>query len=477
MPGMRLHRSLLLIALLTASTIRAASLKNVLIIPGAALDKTPLNGRPGGANINRLGGFGSDVYYDRNANVFYGLVDRGPGGGSIDYATRVQKFTIDIDPMTGAASNFKLLETIPFSIPAGKSVSGVRGPGAFNGMDPVLGPARSAINLGSSFDPEGFVVAPNGHFFVSDEYGPSVYEFLPDGAFVRAFQRPANIVPRDKTGPNFSASVSAVPVRGRQRNRGFEGLAITPDGSRLFAILQDPLADEGSTDDRCRADCDPAGRFSRNVRLIVYNAATGESVAQYVYQLEELASINRRVPNKTFSANTQGVNIGVSALVAINDHEFLVLERDNRGAGIDDPAGLMPVSTKRIYRIDVTPATDVSRISLSGSNTLPPDVVPVTKKPFLDLIHDLNATETKVPEKIEGLTIGPRLADGTYELLVVTDNDFSVTQNDSGAQFDVCTNRATSQQVAINTACPAGMTLIPTLLLSYKTDPHEIDLP
>lgn len=33
-----------------------------------------------------------------------------------------------------------------------------------------------------------------------------------------------------------------------------------------------------------------------------------------------------------------------------------------------------------------------------------------------------------VPEKIEGLALGPQLADGTFSLILVTDNDFSVTQ-------------------------------------------------
>jgi hypothetical protein len=41
------------------------------------------------------------------------------------------------------------------------------------------------------------------------------------------------------------------------------------------------------------------------------------------------------------------------------------------------------------------------------------------------------------PEKWEGLTIGPRLKDGSYLVLAGTDNDYSVTQNGTGTQFDV----------------------------------------
>ncbi len=468
----------LFVTLLFAVAANAASLKSVLIIPGTALDKTPANGAPASASLNRLGGFGSDIYYDRFANVFYAVTDRGPGGGTIRFATRVQKFTLDIDPVSGAVSNFNLIATIPFTIPAGKTVNGIAGPGAFDGIDPRLSsPSGGIPNLGFSFDPEGFVVAPNGHFYLSDEYGPSIYEFMPDGVFVRSFRPPANIVPHDSEASNFSALNSARIVRGRQRNRGFESLAISPDGTRLFALLQDPLADEGLSDRDCKTACTPPGRFSRNTRLIAYSKTTGESLSQYIYQLEDLTTINARVPANPFSPNAQGVNIGVSAIAAINEHEFLALERDNRGFGIDDPTGLIPVSTKRIYRIDIAGATDVSGISLSGTNTLPTEVVPVAKRLFMDLLPELRMAEARVPEKMEGLTIGPRLADGTYELLLASDNDFSVTQNNLSVQFDVCTNGVTSQQVAIDAGCPEGLSLLPTFLLSFKTSPNEIELP
>lgn len=48
--------------------------------------------------------------------------------------------------------------------------------------------------LGLSFDPEGVVTGPNGNLFVSDEYGPSVIEFTPAGAWVRTFTIPTNLL-------------------------------------------------------------------------------------------------------------------------------------------------------------------------------------------------------------------------------------------------------------------------------------------
>ena len=63
----------------------------------------------------------------------------------------------------------------------------------FNCLNPNL-LNRNFSNLGKSQDPEGFVVAPNGNFYISDEYGPSVREFRPDGSFAREFTAPSNLV-------------------------------------------------------------------------------------------------------------------------------------------------------------------------------------------------------------------------------------------------------------------------------------------
>lgn len=442
--------SLVVSALAITGNITSAygvSFNNSIGIPGDSTDLYPFNGNS--ANVNRLGGFFSDLYYDRYNNVYYGLADRGPGGGTISYNTRVQKFSLDVNSQTGAISNFNLLDTIAFT-QNGKN---------FNGLNPRLLNGNVGV-LGRSFDPEGFTVARNGNFYVSDEYGPSVYEFRPDGSFVRGFTTPSNILPLAGSNPDY---VDGRPTltSGRQDNRGFEGLTLSPDGTKLFAMLQDPLVNEGS----------PDGRRSRNVRLVEFDTATGQSSAQYIYQLENIADINARVPESPFGKNAQGRNIGISAITALNDNQLLVLERDNRGIGVDDPTGSEPVASKRVYKIDLTNATNVSSLILTGTNDLPTGVASVNKSLFLDIAATLQSAGQVVPEKLEGLTVGPQLADGSYALLVGTDNDFSVTQNDQDVQFDVCTN---GNQVPINSGCPAGSTLIPTYLYSFKASSTEL---
>ncbi len=421
---------------------------NHFTVSGTATDLAPNPGGTGGANVNRLGGFGSDFFYDRNQDVYYGLNDRGAGGGVYSYDTRVQKFKLDVNSTTGAIGNFKLIDTIQFK----------DGANSFNGLNPGSLNGDKSL-LGRSLDPEGFVVGRNGNFYVSDEYGPSVKEFRPDGSFIRSFTTPANILPKANGTPNF---VDGRPVltTGRQDNRGFEGLTISPDGKKMYAMLQDPLVNEG----------DPDGRRSRNLRIVEFDVASGLSTKQFVYQTESLADLNARVPDDTFGNNAQGRNIGISAIIALNDKEFLIIERDNRGAGVDDPTGAVSVASKRIYKISIDGASDVSALDLTGTNDLPVGVTPVSKTLYFDVAEALKAQGIPIAEKLEGITVGRQLDDGSYALILGTDNDFSVTQDGEAVQFDVCTDGITSAQVALDSACPAGLNLLPSYLFSIKAD-------
>jgi hypothetical protein len=448
---------------LTALSLNSASAAPVLVnsitIAGSAKDLVTGDT----ANANRLGGFFSDMVFDATTNKIYALPDRGPGGGLVSYETRVQTFALSVNPTSGAISNLNL-ETTTRLTQSGQ---------AFNGLNPSLLSGASsgpASTLGRSLDPEGLVRAPNGNFFVADEYGPRVAEFKADGTWVRDLATPSNLQPRNSSGQLeyvLGRQTGAVPngvATGRQDNRGFEGLAITPDGKKLVGIMQDPLVNEGLTG--TTAD----GRFSQNLRIIAFDIATGQATGQYAYQLESLSTINSRLPaGQTFTNNnSQGRNIGVSSITAINNNEFVVLERDNRGVGIDDPTGATQSGSKRLYTINLVGATDITNVSLAGTNTLPTGVVPVSKALYYDILDALQKAGLVVPEKLEAFTFGPRQSDGSLTFFIGSDNDFSVTQTGSGQQFDVCVNASGSVQTALGAGCPSGYALIPTYLFSFR---------
>ncbi|GAB6068242.1 esterase-like activity of phytase family protein [Methylothermus subterraneus] len=413
---LKIFSSLFLVCVFVSIANAGPIFVNGLTIPGNTGDQFGTS-----VNDGRLGFF-SDLYYDPNRNEWWALSDRGPGGGTLSYDTRVQRFTLDIDPNTGAISNFQVVETIKFT----------RNGEAFNG----LAPNQNNV-LGMAFDPEGFVVHPlTGHFLVSDEYGPSLYEFERSGEFLRAFTNPANVIPRNAANvPNYASNTGN--TAGRSSNRGYEGLAISPDGRYAYAMLQSQMRDELS---------------APYTRIVKFDTASGSAIAQYAYKFD-------------ISGNSQGI----SALVAVNDHQFLVLERNNRGLGVDSNYNN---PDKRVYFIDLDGATDVSALDLDAPGA---SFTPVSKalSPWIDLdAVTLAELGNRSPEKWEGLAIGPMLADGTYLILAGTDNDYSVTQNDSGTQFDVWFDFITGDRVqcALGENCaPAGYSLLPGVLYAYKT--------
>jgi hypothetical protein len=390
----------------TPAALADARFVNGLALDGGALDVS------GGtdANDGRLGYF-SDLFYDAKRRHWWALSDRGPGGGALNYATRAQRFKLDVDPATGRIGGFKVLQTVIFRDEAGNPLDGI---------------APNPTNVvGSAFDPEGFVIHPtNGRFYVSDEYGPSLYEFSREGIRVRTFATPANLVPRNAENgvPNFAGD--AGNTAGKRTNRGFEGLAISPDGAYVYAMLQSAMLDEGGGSGVCN-------------RIVKFDTVSGEAVAQFAYQME---------------GSSQGR--GISALVALNDHEFLVLERNNRGIGVG--ADFSPPN-KKVFRIDLAGAVDVSGTTFAAAAC--PDGKVAKTGPWLDLAaNTLAELGGKVPEKWEGLAVGPQLRDGSYLLLAGTDNDYSVTQNGSNVQFDVYFRMTDPDPYATSIQCPLGAT-------------------
>ena len=426
-------------------------------VAGATTDLSGIAPAFGG---NRLS-FGSDLVYDRTTDLFYGITDRGPGGGLVDYAPRVNAFRLTFDGTTNAVTGFNLQQTIVFTKSDGT---------VFSGLNPLLRSGNVAT-LGDSFDPEGFVRLPNGNMLVADEYGPSIYEFDATGRQIRAYTTPENLKPKLPGGGIDYVNGRPTITSGRQDNRGFEGLTVGANG-KVYAIMQDPLVNEGASNQ---------GRNSRNLRIVEFDPATGTATKQFIYQLEDVAAINGRTPGTVddFASNAQGRSIGVSSISAMGDGTFLVIERDNRGLGVDDPTGARPIGTKRVYRIDLTGATDVSGVSLAGSNSLPAGVVPVGKSLYLDVQEALRAAGQNSFEKLEGLAFGPALAGGGFNLILVTDNDFSVTQSGSGTQFDVCTSGAggTSVQVALGAGCPTGTALIASRIYSFTATGKDSPVP
>ncbi len=368
--------------LLTHAAAAQIELVATASIPGDARDLSRLPHRGEPCPPDRLGGFGSGIEPAPTPGLFFALADRGPFDGAADYPCRVHTFQLALAPdkagrlvLSPRLTNTTLL-TDENARP-------------FTGSSAATDPANPALSM--RLDPEGIRLSRARTLFISEEYAPAIDEFSLEGRRLRRLTIPtAFLCP----APHADAPTEARNPRGRQPNRGFEGLAISPDGSTLFAILQSPLTQDNATDASGK-------RRGTNIRILEVNAATGSS-RQLVYPLSD--------PRH-----------GVSEILAITDQHLLVLERDGK-AGAD-------AVSRALYRINTRDATDVSAIDALPARGLPAGVTPVSKSLFLDFMDDRFALAgPSMPEKIEGLCYGPTLDDGRVTLLVTTDNDLKEDQ-------------------------------------------------
>jgi hypothetical protein len=422
-------RSLLLATTLLASTSAMASSPTLLAIgtltgssAGAGVDLSGLTGTmENGLPQNILGGLGSAIAW-AGGNTFLALPDRGPNATSynravdntVSYIVRFQTVTMPLTPSAGGTTPFTLAPTLTATtllnsatpliygsgVGLGNTIGGSPiGSGApaqntattyyFTGRSDNYGTGNSGSPDNARLDPEGLRVSADGKsVFVSDEYGPYVYQFdRATGRRIRTYRLPAHLDVANP-GPTGNAETSG-NTSGRAANKGMEGLAITPDGTTLVGIMQGPLIQDAA---------DPA---SQNLlRIVTIDVATGQA-HEYGYLL------------------TTGS--GISEITAINDHEFLVDERDGKGLGDGSSA-----KSKMIYKINLAGATDIT--NLSGTAAV---AAAVGKSGFLDLVALLTTngiTADRIPAKIEGMAFGADITvNGVIQhtLWIATDNDFT----------------------------------------------------
>jgi hypothetical protein len=242
---------------------------------------------------------------------------------------------------------------------------------------------------GVALDPEGLRVLPGQALAISDEYGPAVDRFTLDGRRLGSWRLPDWM--RLTREPKLSkATIGAMP------NRGLEGLAISPDGRWLTAAMQGPLIQDSVP----RGD-KRYGNYTRIVQLAV----------------DQIAGDQRAEPEHQWLYPLADRSTGISEILAIDDHRYLVIERDGE---------LRPQAKfKRIYVSDTRQASDVAKLTSVPDDKLPADIIPASKRLLIDLLDPRWSIPAEHRlEKPEGLAWGPPLADGRRLLLLCFDNDF-----------------------------------------------------
>ena len=370
---------LLLITLATTKVVAEESIEllKTITIPGKQRDRSELvEELSPGMPHNLFGGI-SALEYLGNDDLYLALPDRGPLDGAVDWNCRVHLVRISIQ--RDSSPGYSILRTVILR----------DGDRVFSGHHSRF---ESTDEKMWRLDPEGIRLRNSRRFVISDEYGPHLLEFDLNGMLQRQVPMPEHFkvaVPcMTKAQENETNQI------GRQGNRGIEGLAISGNKQKLFGLFQSPLLQD------CKRTAN--GKLvGTNCRLVEYRLTDGIQY-EYVYQLD----------HPSYKLNE---------ILAINDHQFLVIERDGE-SGVNS-------RFKRIIKIDLSSATALKNEQSLTLGRLPEGIQPVEKQPFIDLLDKrFGLAGDSMPEKIESLAFGPTLDDGRRTLVIVSDNDFHLQQ-------------------------------------------------
>ncbi len=189
---------------------------------------------------------------------------------------------------------------------------------------PIMQPEHRVLT-GADFDPESFQQAPDGTFWIGDEFGPYLLHFdgtgklleppiavpYPQSLTVLARGRPFIQAPENADFFNLPTAEARDNAANLGSSRGLEGLAISLHGDKLYTLFEGAMAD------------DPI-----QTRLLLQE-----------FSLE----------TKTFTSNYWFYQLShpehaIGSLTAIDEQEFLVIER-GRGQGEE-------AAFKRVYHIN-----------------------------------------------------------------------------------------------------------------------------
>jgi len=359
-----------------------ASLIAKVELSGTSTDKSGLVGNlETNTPKNAFGGL-SAIESLGTKNGYLVLSDRGAGDGAASFPCRFHEIELEVQPESGTI-RFELVDTHLLS-----DLTGVQLTGSLEKLKNWTSSSRCP-----SYDPEGIRCLGSERVAISEEYGPSVDIFDRSGRMLQSVTLPARYALSERRIPPMTI--------GTFSNRGLEGIAITPDQSRLVAAMQGPLVQDGRIENK---KC-----LGLNTRWFSYNLETGES-AEWVYPLDDEST-------------------GVSEVLAIDNQHFLVIERDSK-VGLD-------AKIKKIFLADSTNASDVSQVD-SLKSGLSDSIRPIKKQILIDLLNpEFGMSGERAPEKPEGLAWGPTLPSGQRVLIVCFDNDFDPSRHSIFAAFAV----------------------------------------
>lgn len=197
------------------------------------------------------------------------------------------------------------------------------------------------------------------------------------------------------------------PLReyGVRDNLAFEGLSFAPDGRSLWLAMEAPLYQDGPL---------PTIAAGAPARISHFDRG-GQLLEQFVYPVEAIA--HAPAPGRL-------ADNGVSEILAIDAHRLYAVER----SGVQGADGKFSFHI-RLYEADLQDASDVSGLAALRDAAY----VPARKR----LLLDFDTLPLARIDNIEGVSWGPRLANGHDTLVLVSDDNFSADEVTQFLVFEV----------------------------------------
>jgi hypothetical protein len=258
----------------------------------------------------------------------------------------------------------------------------------------------SVLNV-NGMDVEDFALLPNGKFIGVEENRPSLFVGdLATGLIEKRY------IPetQDLTGALCTVDNTALPevLKKRSKNRGFEGVAVSPDQQTAYTMTQSPLEVGCSGgNSTCRNN-----RVLRILKLDVSNPYDIFVTGQYIFRMSDPA---------VYPAGNTARALKLSAMAWVGPDRLLLLERS-------DEAGIGGI---RLILVDLEGATDIDGLfdaSLDPEQT--PGIVAhhVSSQVVFEEFENQPASQRIFwTYKLEGLVIR-----NANSVDIINDNDFGI---------------------------------------------------
>lgn len=317
--------------------------------------------------------------------IFWTITDRGPNGlESKKDKVIYRPFLMPsfhpslVKIKTNKADKvLEVIESIPLKNSTGEFLTGLPPANSEDSPNRFEIPVDTNMNRisaqGLGIDTESLAIDSQQHFWVGEEYDPSILEFDPQGTLI------SHIQPAEKANVKLRKNELPYDYRFRKSNRGFEALSYFKD--RIYFMTQSPLAFETKP---------------RFIRIGVFNTKTRFYEAEYLFSLD-IESADK-----------------IGDMQMLNSKQFMVILQNGE---------IGPSSIHSVFKVDLAQATNVLKSKFSkapellSQKSFPKKFKFAKKRLVVDLVKDGYAEF----EKVEGLAI---IDDKT--IAVINDNDFGV---------------------------------------------------